>query len=305
VDIRVAVAVTIVAAAAVIATVLFRADRHARPASTGAAGRPAHTTAEAAGMRLSFPPGWRRADRAPELPGITPARPIALEKPTAGLTVVAASLAATSASLLPDAFVAALDRPPPRPDRVRLAHGLEAYAGLARPGVASYVDVYVAPSTAGVATVACLARNVGALLDQCWTVVSSMSLTRGEPIALGRTAAFRVRLTAEIDRLNRADALARRALDRASTPAARTRPLLQLQPAYRRAARELAGLAPPGARRASEIVATIGGLAPRYGAVARALQRDDRPSFATARAGARRLRSHLNRLLARVLPPRP
>jgi hypothetical protein len=299
-----ALAVVALVAAGLLALGSRGTDR-GRPDRSAAPPKSSPTTIRRAGLRIQVPAGWAATAHAPRLPGIAFAQPLSLAEPGGDIQVVAGELAATSTTLLPARFLAGLDRALPPPRRVRLAGEVNAYhyAGLSHRQLNSFLDVYVVPTTAGVATVACLADNVGLLLDACWRVVSKLSLASAQPVPLGPAAGFRVALISQVHQLDAADARAKQDIARASTPAEQATAFSRLQPVYRQAAATLAPLAPRSVEQPRQIVDSIDDLAHRYGAAERALSRVDRQAFAAAKAGTRKRRAHLERLLAAVLPP--
>jgi hypothetical protein len=303
------VAVTAVTVVALVAASLLalgsRGADPAKPRGSAAPPNSSPTTVQSAGLRIRVPTGWTATSHEPRLPGIAFARPLSLAGPGGDVRVVAGELAATSTTLLPAGFVAGLDRALPPPRRVRLAGNVSAYhyAGLSHRQLNAFLDVYVVPTTTGVATVACLADNVGSLLDACWRVVSKVSLASAQPVPLGRAAGFRVALISQVHRLDAADARAKQVIGRASTPAEQAAAFSRLQPVYRQAAATLEPLAPGSLERPREIVDSIDDLARTYGAAERALTPVDRQAFAATKAEARKRRAHLQRLLADLLPP--
>src|SRR5687768_10395014 len=107
-------------------------------------------------LELSYPDGWQRTESPPEIPGLRLQSPIALSQSGAGGAdngLQAGTTRATGASLLPSTFLRRLGDEPPRDDAVRLGE-LDAYrySNLRPEGFDGRLTVYVAPTTAGVAT---------------------------------------------------------------------------------------------------------------------------------------------------------
>ena len=75
-------------------------------------------------MRLQVPSGWARTD-VTTVPGFS--RPLALRNSDDGLRARVERLPATSATLLPAAFVKTLASAPDRPTVVRLSGGRQAW----------------------------------------------------------------------------------------------------------------------------------------------------------------------------------
>ena len=84
----------------------------------------------------------------------------------------------------------------PEPDPVAIgSDGLQAYryVGLQPEGFDRSVTVYAAPTSAGVATLACLAPAdaTDAFASTCDQVANTLTLSSGEPIPLGPTSSTR------------------------------------------------------------------------------------------------------------------
>ncbi len=94
---------------------------------------------------------------------------------------------ATGPALLPASFLSLLDEAPPRDDAVKLGQ-IEAYRyeDLQPEGFDGRLTLYVAPTTDGVATVACTAAgSAGEFLPACEDVATGLRLVNGEVFALG------------------------------------------------------------------------------------------------------------------------
>ncbi len=298
-----------VVAVAALAGMATRAGGGADDRETPRSAPPAARIVTHGALRVAVPPGWARADRVPRLPGMTRARPVVLVNGRSKVEVVVATLPATSQTLLPVVFVKGMDSELPQPSTVPVGRQLEAYhyAGLVHPRVARLLDVYVAPSTEGTVTVACLAEAVGSLLDDCWSVVSRVSLTSGRPLALGRAAAFGEVLADRVAALDAADARSRRRLEAARTPAAQALAVADLPGAYHAAAAAGAAVAPPSPAWPRQVVERLRQTGAAYVSFERSLQRADREAYAEAKRLLRARRARLEQLLDRHAlssPPR-
>jgi hypothetical protein len=251
------------------------------------------------GLRASLPPGWRIARRAPALPGMRFSDPLAIVEPKRGVEIVGGLLPATSRTLLPAAFLRGVDRKPAAPRRVRLARDVEAFAyrGLAHPDVGSLLDVYVVPTMVGVATIACLADTPTPAFDACWSVVSTLTLTRGTPLRLGADAGFRAQLTAEVAGMNASEASARQGLTHAATTTEQADATSRLPAVYRRAAAALAPLAGGSMPWADAIVAAVRRIGSAYRSFEDSLRHHDLGAFAHDSRRLRAARARLRRLL--------
>ena len=88
----------------------------------------------------------------------------------------------SSPTLLPEELLRQLTRPPDDPVKVRLGGRFAAYyyLDLALPGVRGRLDVYAAPTTEGVATIACL--GLASPLVECADIANSLQLAQGRPV---------------------------------------------------------------------------------------------------------------------------
>jgi hypothetical protein len=299
-------ALAVVSAAALVAAMVAVAMRATDSGREGAEARrmTPHVLARGS-LRLTIPSGWVPAADAPRLPGMDFARPpIALVHRVSSARVVAGILPATSRSLLPAEFLAGVRGRLPAGERVMIGGRLDArhYAGVTHSALAGLLDVYVAPSTEGVVTVACLADAVSALLHDCWTAVSRVSLSRGRAVALGPHSAFRQVLLTSIRALDAAEAVARRRLSTASTPQEQAQAVAQLPRAYGGAAAALAPLASPSPA-ARGVIDALQQAQRASAGFERSLRRADRTAFDGARRRLRHHRARFERLVDRILTP--
>lgn len=162
------------------------------------------------------------------------------------------------------------------------------------------MDVYVAPTTAGILTVACVAgTGVVAPYYDCWRNVSTLTLRHGRALRLGPDAAFRQRLPGVVAAVDATRQHARAQLD-TRIPGHQATVASDVATAYREAAVSLAPLAPSSARRAQAIVRELAGADRAYQGVAAALQHADSVRF---ERGQHAVHAHEHRL--RQLLDRP
>jgi serine/threonine-protein kinase len=181
----------------------------------------------AGGLGLEYTSDWRPVDADPRaIPGMTLRDPIALApaRGPAGARLVAGHTDATGASLLPGGFLARLPREPARDDAVRLGDtAAYRYAGLRPRRWDRRADVYVVPTTAGVATLACIApESAGrAFASSCAGVGRTLALMGERAYPLGADRGFAERLDGAIRTLNERATALRKELRAARRPAAR------------------------------------------------------------------------------------
>ena len=268
---------------------------------------PAANNVNAAGaLELSYPDGWQRAETPPAIPGLELKDPIALSQRDAPRDALAAgSTNATGPSLLPAAFLRRLDEPPARDDAVRLGD-LEAYryGDLRVDGFDDRLTLYVAPTSIGVATVACAAtpRSAETFLPACEGVAGGLKLTRGEAFALGADQDYLARLDKAIGRLNRDRERQVRALRAAKTQAAQGRAASAISNSYGRARRSLQGgsVSPAVRGAAASVRAGLARAEAAYGRLSAAARRGNSEAYAAARTDVQAAEAAIQRALREV-----
>ena len=295
-----------IAAIAAVLAVIGAIAGYALGGSGGSEGETADlgNSASAGSLALSFPDGWKRAARPPEVEGLGLTQPMVLVPPRpAGARLEAGQTDGVGPTLLPPAFLARLKSPPSRDDAVRLG-SLQAYRykGLVPEGSGDRITVYVAPTTEGVATVACAAGPSGAadFASECEEVAGTLELTGGKPLDLGPRGDYAKPAGAALKRLDAAAGPARRRLRAARTPSAQASAAAALQRIYARAGRELSA-APVGPYERganSQAVAALRRIAAGYQRAAGAARRGDRGAYASAGRSVRRGGTALRRALA-------
>ena len=260
-----------------------------------------HRVARAGNRALELSPlqGWTETTNVPSLDGMEFQNPVVLEERVSGSRLVAGLLPARSPSLLPREFVRRLHMPLTRPETTMLGSDLKAYrfAGLSPGTGPGLVDVYVVPTTAGVATIACVAGpGLAEPHYDCWRNAATLKLRGGRPLRLGPDAAFRQRLPGAISALDRAR-------DRARTQLATQVPLRQaaaaskLAAAYRDEATSLAPLAPASRPWSRALVRGLADAGRAYRRVVAALRSADTAAFRTGRGAIHARERHIAQLL--------
>jgi serine/threonine-protein kinase len=261
-------------------------------------------SASAGSLGLSFPSDWKRVSAEPKIPGMRFSQPIVLSASgVRGARLVAGGVDGSGPTLLPDRFLARLGREPSRDDAVKLGR-LEAYryAGLAPKGAAGRMTVYVAPTTEGVAALACVAapRAVAQFGPECERVATTLELSAGRPLPLGPREDYARAASAALGRLDGATGSPARQLRNASTARAQASAAADLSGAYRDAAGALsrASVGPYERDANAALVGALRVLAGAYGQAAAAARRDDREAYAAAGRGVRRGVKRLKRAQA-------
>jgi hypothetical protein len=294
-----ALVAALVAAGALLALAVVLATRGAdlqAPARAAPGARPVVRTDE---LALTLPPGFTRSARAPEVPGLRLAAPIAVAHRGSGVRAVVGRAAYESPGLLPVALLSRLQVPPSDPERTPLRPGLEAYhhAGLVPADRGGLLEIYAVPATTGVVTVACVSGRAASLIRACLDVARGVELRRGRALAASPRVAFRERLPGQVEELDLARERARKALAAADSPARQAAAVAALGAAYGRAADVLE---PPAQGAGAEARATVGAMRRAERASSRAaaaLAGADSAGFATARREIQAAERALQRLL--------
>lgn len=217
--------------------------------SSGAADASA-TTVTGPVVTLDLPAGWRTGTPRSEIPGLQIRRPVgAVAGEDARSGLVAGEMAAEEPSMLPLAFRRTLARVP-APERLRLGE-LEAYryAGLRPKGMAGLLDLYLVPTTWGVATVACVAAPTdgAGVLGRCAQAAAGLRVHAARAFPVPPRDAFAVAVKGAMDTLIRKRDLLRDRLRYATTRDTQITATADLSGTYKTAARELARirLSPP------------------------------------------------------------
>ena len=250
---------------------------------------PRSAVATAGALRLTAPPDWRPSPARESLFGVPLADPVALAPDAGEGERVIAGLAPRAATV---GLLRRL-RASPRGGELVALERMQArrYDRTRNAGSSLPVVLYVAPSDAGVATVACLADDVaaaGSSMARCGRVAASLRLASGRPMPAGPTGRQATALRSALGRLNAARSAYRSRLARARTATRQGSAARSLAGAHVRAARSLrslglTGLAQPGARAA---IGALARSATAYRAAARAAARRRAAGYARARRSA-------------------
>jgi hypothetical protein len=285
----VAVVVTTFAAAGVTGYALSRLSgdggRAVPPPGRSVTGPSVAGPIDQAGIRLTPPPGWTRLERAPRIPGVSIPGAIALRDRTLGVTAVAGMLPPTSATLLPDSLVRRLVLRPGIAEPVRVAPRLRGlhYQGLWITDPHRLLDVWVVPTTAGVATVACLLPSGAGASADCSQVAETLRVAPARALEPRDDTGFRMALPAAVRRLDDRRAVVRSALAGARSTADQVRLMTQLGQDHASAADELRRLVPPAREWPDRIVVALDATADAYESLAGALERGGSAAVASAR----------------------
>ena len=261
-------------------------------------------TARSDAVALDFTEDWRRTKEAAPIPGLRLRDSVALASVEGPAGQIQAGMTdATGPTMLPDTLSGRLAEEPKTDDPVRLGK-LDAYryGDLRLDGKRENLRLYVAPTTGGVATVACSAKPADAqeLWESCETVATTLSLRSGEPLSLAPSEDYAQRITRANARLSRTRAQGRKDMRAAKRPAAQERAAESVAGGYRQAARAVRGADPPpqagDANR--EIVVAFGSVADAYSALASAASSGGKKRWNAARAQVQRREAAARRAIA-------
>jgi hypothetical protein len=238
------------------------------------------------GLRLQVPSGWVPGVAA-MVPGFS--RPLFLDNEQERLNVTVERLPATSTSLLPLAFEQALPAARERRESVRLASGRRAWRYRAALADGATIAVYTAPTTSGVATLACRSPSGAGVPRGCDALADALTVPGSLPLDPGPSAAFFSRLPAVVDRLEAVRSTGTRELSAATRAAEQAAAAEGLARGHKAASAALGPLAAPGlpAKSVGALDATAAAYARLAGAArARSPQRYDDARRAVAGADA-------------------
>jgi hypothetical protein len=261
----------------------------ARNAPAGVPAKPTVRALAVGELRMALPQGWTPVAHGPSIPGFGGAP--AVYARGYGATAAMALVPATDPSLLPAEFAGGAGRP-----RVMDAGPLHAYSYVAGNGNGGLLHVYAAPTTRGIATLACATSDFAT--DDCDLAVRGLRLTSGDFLPLNSESAFLVRLATVVATLDHRRLRLRGTLARAASGDTGARAADRLAAAYAAAGRALRPLVAKTGP-ASAVVHLLARLRDDHGALAAALRAHDRVGFAAASGSIEHGEARLEHRLAR------
>ncbi len=178
------------------------------------------------------------------------------------------------------------------------------YADLQVRGFKRRLNVYVAPTTEGVATVACAApiQVSGAFMPDCEAAATTLELVSGDAYPLGADPAYSRKLNSTIKKLNAARSKQTRALRQAKTARGQAKAANQLAGAYRDAARTLAStqVSPELAARNARVIRALRQASEAYTRLAAAARNANEGAYRAASRQVAAAEQDLRRALAAV-----
>jgi hypothetical protein len=269
---------------------------------------PAGTNLATSGpLQLIFPDSWRPAAGSSGVPGLKfGSAPIALG-PAGGSAdrLVAGHVSATGPTLLPRGLQQRLKRPPRRGDAVRIG-SVDAYRyrGLRPAGLQGKLNLYVAPTASGVATIACILRGADSagFARRCEQVADSLSLVGVGAAPLGADRRYAREVRGTLDRLDNRRRVIRQRLAQARTREAQAGLAGDLAVLHRRAAVQIA--AAHSGPVLGDLHATLGSalrrLAGSYELMSTRARDGDSGGWKSAAAEARRLERQVDETVGQL-----
>lgn len=245
----------------------------------------------AGALRVALPEGWTPTRTGPKIPGFDGAH--AAFARTYDSDVAIALLPARSPSLLPPALDVAANPASARP-RIQRAGALSAYDYVRPAKDHRVLDIVVAPTTLGVATIACSSAVVAP--DECSQALHGLRLTGGSFLPLSTESAFLAGLPDAVRTLGAQRLRLRTRLTRAGLVGGAARTAYRLAGTYGTADRALRPLAAPHTDARSTVI-LLRRLRSRYFTLAAAIRARDRGAF---KAAARSIETNEHRLAARI-----
>jgi hypothetical protein len=228
------------------------------------------------GIALTVPAGWGERGEVPEIPGLSGAA--SAGGPNGGAVVFGKpDDSASNPTLLSDDLREAAGDPLPEKTIVDIGGGAQAvrYANL-KIGDGNTATVYAAPTSAGVATLACTAEDA-----TCDEIAASMEITEGEAFAAGPSETFQgdvERILARLEKAERTAASRLKAARQRTTQAAATS---RLATAYAGAAAALGKLdvSPADATLKDDLADSLGAAGDAYRKAAAEARAKDRNGY--------------------------
>jgi hypothetical protein len=243
--------------------------------------------------QVNVPTEFAALGTVPDVPGLSIKDPAAFapQGRDGGTAVLVGTVEgeADNSTLLARGFLQAVGEGNPQRGAVEIGDdGLQAYRydNLAPEGFDRRVTVFAAPTTGGVATVACLAPPAEAesFAATCDQIANTLEISSGEPVPVGPSGDYAAQVSKVIKGLNAADKSGQAKLKAAKTPQAQGAAARSLAGAYDKAAKALQGqeLSPADRGANGFLIEALQTTSAAYGKAAGAAAKKDKGAFRKA-----------------------
>ena len=240
---------------------------------------------------MKVPGGWTELGSPPEVPGLTlsDAKAAAPGGKDGGLAVMVgtADKSANNSTLLPATFLRRFDTVPKPSGAVTIGGGdVQAYRynALEPKDFDRAVTVYAAPTSAGVATVACVSPKADAdsFATTCDQIANTLELSKGDPFPVGPSKDYAATVSKALGTLGKADKSGQAKLKSAKTPGDQAAAARSLSSAFNKASKTLAGeksLSPADRGVNQLLVTALSDTGKAYGKAASAAAKKNKSAF--------------------------
>jgi hypothetical protein len=242
-----------------------------------------------ADVSAKFPSDWKKISQVPEIPGYTFASPIAMAPGGAagGEAVVLGQVkeGAANSSLLPGGLRSALgldagELPPRQPVQL-VDNKLQAYRypKLRPNGIDQPVTLYTVPTSAGVATVACVDPSA-----DCESIANTLKLNAGTAFPVGPSKEYAAGLSKTLGTLNKKVQAGRKALRGADSPKQQAAAAKGLSNAYKSASASISKLetSPADTAANQDLASALKATGNAYGKMAAAASSGNKGAYGKA-----------------------
>jgi hypothetical protein len=259
--------------------------------SGGGSSEPAGDKTVTAGpVDLGTPSDWTKSASPAQIPGIDFGNEAVTVSPKGGAdagTLTVGVTDAKSSTLLPASFVKELSSAPKPTDGVKLGD-LEAYRykNLKPKGFSQNLTVYAAPTTNGVATIACAApaAKAAGFLPDCESVAATTKLKSGKPYQLGADDDYASQVSDATGSVNSARSSGLSKMKSAKSGSAQSKAAKSIASAYATAAASLkdADVSPQFAGENSKLVKNLSAADSAYTKLASAASKGSSSAYKKA-----------------------
>jgi hypothetical protein len=281
--------VLVVGAIVAIAAGFFLGGSGGKKAASGGGGLA--VTAASPDVKAKVPAGWTKATSVASVPGLDLADAVAFGPggKIDGDAVVLGAVreSANNSTLLSENFIKAVGKVPQK-EAVLVGGNLQAYRyrDVEVPGFGRRVTLYTVPTSAGVATLACLSTSAGAAAFRatCDGSANTLSLVSAKGFPIGPNADYAKAVSGAMGTLATAVKSAQSRLSSAKTPKAQSAAAASLASAYAQAAKALGGqkVSPADTFANQQLVSALRSADAAYTKAARAAAKKDKRGFAKA-----------------------